>query len=159
MLGVELVDPSGEPDACGARPPASDARRAVRRECLQRGLIVELGGRHDAVVRLLPPLIITDEQAETVLDRLADALARRRARRVRDRLMPALDAEPDRHLLAAGRPAAGPTGCGELLDRRPCGAGGRTTIRSGPLPAGGGSGDRGRGAVRHEPGAADRRGR
>jgi diaminobutyrate-2-oxoglutarate transaminase len=35
---------------------------------------VELGGRHSAVIRLLPPLTITDEQAEAVLDRLADAL-------------------------------------------------------------------------------------
>ena len=44
-------------------------------ECLDRGLIVELGGRHSAVVRLLPPLTITDEQADAVLDRLADAMA------------------------------------------------------------------------------------
>ncbi|MGA5133975.1 aminotransferase class III-fold pyridoxal phosphate-dependent enzyme [Streptomyces olivoreticuli] len=48
---------------------------AVQRECLRRGLIVELGGPHSSVVRLLPPLTITDEQTEAVLDRLADALA------------------------------------------------------------------------------------
>lgn len=48
---------------------------AVQRECLARGLIVELGGRHTNVVRLLPPLTLTDEQAEAVLDRLADALS------------------------------------------------------------------------------------
>ncbi len=75
MLGVELVDPTAEPDGCGARPPASALAARVRRECLDRGLIVELGGRHDAVVRLLPPLIITDEQADSVLNRLGDALA------------------------------------------------------------------------------------
>jgi diaminobutyrate-2-oxoglutarate transaminase len=74
MIGVELVDADAEPDACGARPPASELAAQVRRECLQRGLIVELGGRHDAVVRLLPPLIITDEQADSVLERLADSL-------------------------------------------------------------------------------------
>ncbi|MFH8788774.1 diaminobutyrate--2-oxoglutarate transaminase family protein [Streptomyces roseoverticillatus] len=56
--------------------PASPARAvAVQQECLRRGLIVELGGRHSCVVRLLPPLNITDEQAEAVLDRLADAVA------------------------------------------------------------------------------------
>ncbi|MFF4215872.1 diaminobutyrate--2-oxoglutarate transaminase family protein [Streptomyces nondiastaticus] len=56
--------------------PASPARAvAVQQECLRRGLIVELGGRHSCVVRLLPPLTITDEQAEAVLDRLADAVA------------------------------------------------------------------------------------
>ncbi|MBM7171038.1 diaminobutyrate--2-oxoglutarate transaminase family protein [Streptomyces sp. G44] len=57
------------------RPPAPQLAAAVQRECLRRGLIVELGGRHSSVVRLLPPLTITDEQAAAVLDRLADALA------------------------------------------------------------------------------------
>ncbi|MFB7667054.1 diaminobutyrate--2-oxoglutarate transaminase family protein [Kitasatospora sp. NPDC056138] len=74
MLGVELVDPSGEPDACGAHRADPQLAVRVRAACLQRGLIVELGGRHDAVLRLLPPLTITDEQAEAVLDRLADAI-------------------------------------------------------------------------------------
>ncbi|MEU4897764.1 diaminobutyrate--2-oxoglutarate transaminase family protein [Streptomyces sp. NPDC044780] len=58
-----------------AAPPAAPAlAAAVQQECLRRGLIVELGGRHGGVIRLLPPLTITDEQAEAVLDRLADAL-------------------------------------------------------------------------------------
>ncbi|MGW0873929.1 diaminobutyrate--2-oxoglutarate transaminase family protein [Streptomyces sp. NPDC002740] len=56
-------------------PAAPALAAAVRRECLRRGLIVELGGRHAGVVRLLPPLTITDEQAAAVLDRLADAMA------------------------------------------------------------------------------------
>ncbi|WP_330335227.1 diaminobutyrate--2-oxoglutarate transaminase family protein [Streptomyces sp. NBC_00536] len=85
MLGVELVDPeAGEvgqagdaPDGTagsGAEGGAPHLAAAVRQECLDRGLIVELGGRHSSVVRLLPPLTITDEQAAAVLDRLADAL-------------------------------------------------------------------------------------
>lgn len=56
-------------------PAAPDLAAAVQRECLQRGLIVELGGRHASVVRLLPPLTISDEQATAVLDRLTDAVA------------------------------------------------------------------------------------
>ncbi|MFI2641220.1 diaminobutyrate--2-oxoglutarate transaminase family protein [Streptomyces sp. NPDC018610] len=56
------------------RPAAPELAAAVQRECLRRGLIVELGGRHASVVRLLPPLTITDEQAAAVLDRLADAV-------------------------------------------------------------------------------------
>lgn len=67
MLGIEIVDPD-----TGAAAPALAA--AIRQECLDRGLIVELGGRHGAVVRLLPPLTLTDEQATAVLDRLADAI-------------------------------------------------------------------------------------
>ncbi|MFF4660477.1 diaminobutyrate--2-oxoglutarate transaminase family protein [Streptomyces sp. NPDC001381] len=58
----------------GPHPAAPELALAVRRECLRRGLIVELGGRHASVVRLLPPLTITDEQAAAVLDRLADAI-------------------------------------------------------------------------------------
>ncbi|MGW0863168.1 aminotransferase class III-fold pyridoxal phosphate-dependent enzyme [Streptomyces sp. NPDC002611] len=55
-------------------PAAPELAAAVQRECLRRGLIVGLGGRHASVVRLLPPLTITDEQAAAVLDRLADAV-------------------------------------------------------------------------------------
>ncbi|MER5892733.1 diaminobutyrate--2-oxoglutarate transaminase family protein [Streptomyces sp. NPDC001876] len=79
MIGIELVDPEAAPLARtaenGAPPPPDPAlAAAVQQECLHRGLIVELGGRHDAVVRLLPPLTLTDEQATAVVDRLADAL-------------------------------------------------------------------------------------
>ncbi|MCD9194312.1 diaminobutyrate--2-oxoglutarate transaminase family protein [Streptomyces albireticuli] len=74
MLGVELVDPEGEPDILGSLPADPALARAVRAACLDRGLIVELGGRHDTVVRLLPPLIISDDEAETVLERFTDAL-------------------------------------------------------------------------------------
>jgi diaminobutyrate-2-oxoglutarate transaminase len=82
MIGVELVgvgaaqdaDRPAAPDA-SPHPPAPELAASVQRECLRRGLIVELGGRHSSVVRLLPPLTITDEQAAAVVERLADALA------------------------------------------------------------------------------------
>ncbi|MFB6858453.1 diaminobutyrate--2-oxoglutarate transaminase family protein [Streptomyces sp. NPDC056341] len=82
MIGVELVDVGAvqDPDrpaapGVGPHPPAPELAASVQRECLRRGLIVELGGRHSSVVRLLPPLTITDEQAAAVVERLADALA------------------------------------------------------------------------------------
>nr|WP_240529788.1 diaminobutyrate--2-oxoglutarate transaminase family protein [Streptomyces mangrovisoli] len=65
-------------DAWSQRPPrpaAPETAAAVQRACLRRGLIVELGGRHASVVRLLPPLTISDEQTAAVLDRLTDAVA------------------------------------------------------------------------------------
>lgn len=74
MIGVELVDTRAEPDDHGALPAAPALAARVRQEALRRGLIVELGGRHDSVLRLLPPLTITDEQAEAVLDRLGAAI-------------------------------------------------------------------------------------
>jgi len=74
MIGVELVDTEAEPDDYGALPAAPRLAARVQQEALRRGLIIELGGRHGSVVRLLPPLTITDEQAEAVLDRLAAAI-------------------------------------------------------------------------------------
>ncbi|MFD5111221.1 diaminobutyrate--2-oxoglutarate transaminase family protein [Streptomyces sp. NPDC058391] len=74
MIGVELVDPEGPLDSCGAHPVAPELADRVRSACLDRGLIVELGGRFGSTLRLLPPLVITDEEAEAVLDRLTDAI-------------------------------------------------------------------------------------
>jgi diaminobutyrate-2-oxoglutarate transaminase len=66
--------PALAPASVHPHPPAPGIAAAVQRECLRRGLIVELGGPHANVVRLLPPLTISDEQATVVLDRLADAV-------------------------------------------------------------------------------------
>ena len=74
MLGVELVDTTAEPDPRGTLPPAPRFAAAVRAEALRRGLIVELGGRDNSVVRLLPPLTMTDDQAVAVFDRLSAAI-------------------------------------------------------------------------------------
>jgi diaminobutyrate-2-oxoglutarate transaminase len=75
MIGLELVDPDAGPDALGARPPAPALAALARTACLKRGLIVELGGRSDCVLRLLPPLIMTDAEADEVVARLSLALA------------------------------------------------------------------------------------
>ncbi|WCN03656.1 aminotransferase class III-fold pyridoxal phosphate-dependent enzyme [Streptomyces sp. M92] len=73
MIGIELTAPDGTADAAprGARPGTA---AAVQWECLRRGLIVDLAGPSGNVVRLLPPLIVTEEQMSAVLDRLADAV-------------------------------------------------------------------------------------
>jgi diaminobutyrate-2-oxoglutarate transaminase len=75
MLGLELVDPTAEPDPAGSQPtdPALAAR--VRRAALDRGLIVELGGRANATVRLLPPLVVTPEAVDEIASILEAALA------------------------------------------------------------------------------------
>ncbi|MDQ0993470.1 diaminobutyrate-2-oxoglutarate transaminase [Streptomyces sp. V3I7] len=74
--GAEPVGHTTRPGRTRLRgPSAPELAAAVQRECLRRGLIVELSGRHSTVVRLLPPLTISDEQSAAVLDRLADAVA------------------------------------------------------------------------------------
>ncbi|NPU92060.1 MAG: diaminobutyrate--2-oxoglutarate transaminase [Gammaproteobacteria bacterium] len=64
MLGMEIVDPAGLVEGT----PAADGNKArqLQRACLERGLILELGGRHGAVVRFLPPLIITEGEIDHV---------------------------------------------------------------------------------------------
>jgi diaminobutyrate-2-oxoglutarate transaminase len=75
MLGVEIVAPDGVRDARGL--PAADGVLAqqIKHECLQHGLIIETGGRYGAVLRFLPPLVITESEIDEVLTRLNLALA------------------------------------------------------------------------------------
>lgn len=80
MLGVELVDPDGAPDALGHPPADGQLASRIQHECLRRGLILELGGRHGAVVRFLPPLIISAEQIDQVADIFARAVVAALAR-------------------------------------------------------------------------------
>lgn len=64
LIGIELIEPStGRPDEALARQ--------VQNACLQEGLIVELGGRDDSVIRLLPPLNTSDFVLETAFAILA----------------------------------------------------------------------------------------
>jgi diaminobutyrate-2-oxoglutarate transaminase len=74
MVGVELVD-HGRLGPTGFPEPNGPAAARLQRALLERGVIVELGGRDDAVVRFLPPLIISPEQVEQVIEAHAAALA------------------------------------------------------------------------------------
>jgi diaminobutyrate-2-oxoglutarate transaminase len=67
MIGAEIVDRDARADARGHYPAAPALARRIQAEALRRGLIVEVGGRHDSVVRFLPPLIITADQVDEVV--------------------------------------------------------------------------------------------
>ncbi|AHH93814.1 aspartate aminotransferase family protein [Kutzneria albida] len=67
MWGIELADPvDGR--------PAGEFARAVQARALRNGLIVELGGRQDSVVRLLPPLNVTAEVVDKACAILVEAI-------------------------------------------------------------------------------------
>ncbi|MBN8233782.1 aspartate aminotransferase family protein [Halobacillus kuroshimensis] len=68
MIGAEIVDPAGKESKWGSFPGDGRLASRIQKECFDRGLILEVGGRHGAVVRFLPPLIITKEQVEEVTD-------------------------------------------------------------------------------------------
>jgi 4-aminobutyrate aminotransferase len=59
MVGVEFVTPDGEPDKGTAT--------AVRKQCLDDGLILLPCGTYGNVVRFVPPLVIDDSQLDEAL--------------------------------------------------------------------------------------------
>ncbi|MEY2936079.1 MAG: hypothetical protein RL033_6828 [Pseudomonadota bacterium] len=77
MLGMEIVGPEGtggRAQLAGAAQPNREAALSIQQGCLRRGLIVELGGRMGATVRLLPPLIINTDEVDTVAEILQSAV-------------------------------------------------------------------------------------
>ena len=66
FVGAALVDEDGNPD--------DDAATAVQQRCYERGVLVWKAGRHGNVLRLLPPLVITEDLAETAMDVITDVV-------------------------------------------------------------------------------------
>ncbi|WP_129113460.1 aspartate aminotransferase family protein [Halegenticoccus tardaugens] len=66
FVGAEFVDGDGAPDG--------DAVDAIQQYCYEHGVLVWTAGRYGSVLRLLPPLVLTRELAETALDVVADAV-------------------------------------------------------------------------------------
>ncbi|MEP0920023.1 aspartate aminotransferase family protein [Leptolyngbya sp. DQ-M1] len=66
MVGVEIVNPAIAANRCGSYPAYSQLASCIQAECLRRGLIIEIGGRHSSVIRFLPPLIVTAEQIDSI---------------------------------------------------------------------------------------------
>ena len=74
MLGVEIVDPRKDPDELGSFPAWPELARRIQQQALELGLIIELGGRHGCVIRLLPPLDIDESIADSIAQRLIAAV-------------------------------------------------------------------------------------
>lgn len=64
MIGVEMALP--------------EVASSVQAGCLARGVLLELGGRDNSVVRFLPPLVLTATQTQRIIDVFAAALAEAR---------------------------------------------------------------------------------
>jgi diaminobutyrate-2-oxoglutarate transaminase len=67
MWGIELAPPTDGRSV-------TELAEEVQARALRRGLIVELGGRDDRVVRMLPPLNVTEEVLDIALDILIEAI-------------------------------------------------------------------------------------
>lgn len=66
FIGLELVTETGA--------PAPGLLTEIRRLCYRNGVLVWAGGRGDNVLRLLPPLVMTEAQVDTGLGVLVDAI-------------------------------------------------------------------------------------
>lgn len=88
MVGVEIVCPTCATGPGGVLPLDGILAQRVKEEAFARGLLVETGGRHSAVVRLLPPLVISISDLDAAVEILADAIAAALAANTR---VPAVD--------------------------------------------------------------------
>ena len=68
MRGLEFVVP-------GTREPNAEACAKVAGYCHSHGVLALAAGTYGSVIRLLPPLVITDEQLDEGLDILEEAIA------------------------------------------------------------------------------------
>jgi len=69
MVAMELVTDRE------SKQPAADLAKALTGRCLEKGLLVLASGTYGNVVRILSPLVITDEQLEQGLQILEEGLA------------------------------------------------------------------------------------
>ena len=68
FIGVEFVDEDGNPDGA--------AVDTLQDHCYKNGVLVWKAGRHDSILRLLPPLVITKNLADKALDVVMDGISR-----------------------------------------------------------------------------------
>jgi len=68
MIGIELVKDAD-------KTPAAAEAKEVRRICREAGIVIGVGGSLANVVRLQPPLVITEEECAQVLETLESAFA------------------------------------------------------------------------------------
>jgi 4-aminobutyrate aminotransferase-like enzyme len=69
MIGVELVADRA------SREPAPDLAKRVQAAARERGVLVSITGVHGCVLRITPPLVITEAQVQSALDVFDDAFA------------------------------------------------------------------------------------
>jgi 4-aminobutyrate aminotransferase len=68
MIGVELVEPGTDRPSPAAATKALEATR-------ERGLLIGKGGLHGNVLRLAPPMSLTEDEAEEALGILAEVIS------------------------------------------------------------------------------------
>jgi 4-aminobutyrate aminotransferase len=68
MIGIELVEPGGD-------EPSVRAAVKMMEQTRKRGLLVGKGGLNGNVLRLAPPMTLTEPEADEALEILAESIA------------------------------------------------------------------------------------
>ncbi|MGE9550230.1 diaminobutyrate--2-oxoglutarate transaminase [Erwinia amylovora] len=74
MIGLEIVKPDQAPDHMGSYPADPELSALLQKKCFEAGVILERGGRNGTVLRLLPSLLITNEELGIFMDKFEQAL-------------------------------------------------------------------------------------
>ena len=69
MLAIEMVTDKA------SRKPAAAFAKAIRKYAHQRGVMIEVGGHHNNVARLLPPLVIPEDYLMKGIDIIESVIA------------------------------------------------------------------------------------
>ena len=77
MIGIELVRDRA------SKEPASQEGKRIQEICRENGLLIGLGGIHDNVLRIQPPLVILQDQMEEAVEILELAFSKIRRRKDR----------------------------------------------------------------------------
>lgn len=75
MIGIEIVDERLPADHMGSLPADAVLAAEIQKACFENKLLLERGGRHGTVVRLLAPLIISRAESEELLRRFRQSVA------------------------------------------------------------------------------------
>ena len=67
MIGLELVEDAD-------KTPAVDAAKEVKKRCREAGILIGVGGSFANVVRLQPPLVLSEDEAVQIVDVLSKVL-------------------------------------------------------------------------------------
>ena len=75
----EIIDIRGKGQFTGVEfevdgEPSKSLVESIQRECYHRGVLVWYAGRHKSVIRLLPPLVLTQRQAEVGMDIITESI-------------------------------------------------------------------------------------
>jgi 4-aminobutyrate aminotransferase-like enzyme len=73
IIGIELIKDKN-------KTPAPEEARQIRKLCREAGVLIGLGGVFGNVLRLQPPLVLTAEESQRVLDVLEKSLVTLRAK-------------------------------------------------------------------------------